>query len=88
MNEFEKMLDSFDKSIEKIRQTNLALLKNIVSLSFRGQGLKVIDGNEGNMVVKNGGTYYLVNISEIKSTAEVKEPLRYSDFEKQTGHNL
>lgn len=84
MNEFEKMLDSFDRAIAKMRQTNLALLKNIVSLSFRGQGLKVIDGNEGNMVVKNGGTYYLVNISEIRSTKDVTETLKYSDFEKQT----
>lgn len=84
MNEFEKMLDSFDRAIEKIRKTNLDLLKNIVSASFRLQGLKVIDGNDGNMVVRNGGTYYLVSISEIKSTKDVTETLKYSDFEKQT----
>lgn len=84
MNEFEKMLDSFDRAIEKIRKTNLDLLKNIISASFRLQGLKVIDGNEGNMVVKNGGTYYLVSISEIKSTKDVTKPLKYSDFEQQT----
>lgn len=88
MNEFNEAMKSFDRAIAKIKEVNLSLLKNILASALRGQGLKVLDGNAGNMVVKNGGTYYLVQVSEIKSTAEVTETLKFSDFERQTGHNL